>query len=146
VSKQPITREKAMALGAVLFCLSVFGTAIVIRRFYFGQGLWFGMPLYAALFACAAVMGSRAKPEEIRRSLGAGVLALVRPAPRWALGLLAVELALLVLCGWPWTWRSTLPLAAGIVAGYKWARQFPEPTEPAAPEKDAPPPMDFWKP
>ncbi len=146
MSQPPLTRQQGMMWGGGLFILSVLGTAFVVWWKYLGQGLWLGVPLYAALFACGAVMGTRADPREIRRSLGAGILTLVQPAPYWALGVIGIELVLAVFGGWMWWWRSILPLAAGIVAGYKWPREAAVPVEPAAKEEGAPPPMDLWKP
>ena len=147
-----MTRERAMAWVGGLFALTVLGTGFVCWRWYLGQCLGRIVVSYAALFVCAAVMGMRAKPDEIRHGLGRGLLTLIQPAPFWALGVVVILLSLPILCGWslvnawPWMWRAPLPLAAGVVAGYKWARQQPAAGKPSSSEKEAPPPMDLWKP
>lgn len=146
MAEQPLTRQRAITWWGALFIASVFGTAFVMWRWYHGQRLWLGILLYAALFVCASVLGARADAKRIRQSVGEGVQALVNPAPLWALAVLVIELLILIFLGWSWLWRSTLPLPAGIVAGFKWARQESAPSAPANGEKKPPKAMDFWKP
>ena len=144
-AEQPLTRGRAITWWGGLFAVSVFGTAFVMWRWYPDRRVWLLVLLYTALFVCASVLGVRADPEKVRKSLGVGVRALVKPAPLWALGVLVIELLILILLGWGWFWRSTLPLPAGIVAGFKWARQGGAPSEPDKAEKERSKELDFWK-
>jgi len=146
VADQPLTREKAIVWWIVLFVLSVFGTAYVMWRWYHGQRLWLGIPLYGALFYCASVLGIQADPAEIKKSIGAGLRTLIAPAPLWALGVVVIELLVLIFLGWGWFWRSPAPLALGVLAGHLWARQAQRPGTSVAPDdKDSARPMDIWK-
>lgn len=146
VAKQPLTREKAIVWWIALFVISVFGTAFVIWRWYRGQRLWLGILLYGLLFVCASVPGTRANPDEIKKSIGAGLRTLIVPAPLWALAVAVLELLTLVFLRWDWFWRSPAPLALGVIAGYLWARQEQPPDASASKkDKDMPPPVDLWK-
>ncbi|KPL09632.1 hypothetical protein AMJ85_06365 [candidate division BRC1 bacterium SM23_51] len=145
MAEQPLTRRRAIIWWGTLFVVSVLGTAFVMWRWYHGQRLWLGIPLYAALFVCASVPGMRVDPEKIRKSVGTGLRALVEPAPFWALAVVVIEILILVFLGLDWFWRTTLPLPAGIVAGYKWARQGEAPGAPAKDDKESPKAVDFWK-
>jgi len=149
MSDQPPSRGKAIAWWAALFILSVFGTAFVMAHWYHGRRLWLGVPLYTALFVCSSALGMRADSEKVRRGLGEGIRALIEPAPRWALAVLLLEIVIFAALGWSWFWRTTFPLPAGILAGFKWAAQNP-PTDDKTTEKDgdseSKPAVDFWNP
>ena len=146
MAKEPLTRQKAITWWIALFAISVLGTAYVMWRWYQGQRLWLGIPLYGALFVCASVLGTKADPEEIKKNLGAGLRTLIGPAPLWALAVVVIAALIWVLVGWDWFWRALGALALGVLAGLLWARQEQPPKPHDAKDDKAPhPPMDFWK-
>jgi hypothetical protein len=138
-----MTREKAAMWGGVLFGLSIVVTGIVLRK---SPRLWIGLPLFTALFACSAVVGLQASREKIRASLGEGLRAVAESAPLWGLGALVVIVLIGRFAGWSWFWRSSFPLAAGLLTGLLWPRPEKPPEEAPKTEQEGPPPMDFWKP
>jgi len=143
--EKTISREKAITWWAVLFMISVFGTAFVMWKWYPTKSLLRLVPLYSALFVCSSIMGTRADREALRQSIGAGLKALIEPAPMLALGVLALEVLVLVLLGFSWAWRSIAPIGLGVLAGAVWARQGPG-APPGKDEKDKVEPVDLWKP
>lgn len=146
---EPITRGRAITWLVILYFLSVLANLSVFwlfkKTYHYGAfQVLLGHFLYTAMFFCAWSMGTQAEPEELKKGVADGLRTIIQPAPYLALVFLLCVLLALIVLKWSWTWRAIAPLACGIIAGVKWARQSP--TEEGKPGRKEPPPVDIWKP
>lgn len=150
MNNEPLTRGQAVTWWAILYFLSVLANLSVFwlfkKTYHYGFfEVLLGHFFYTVMFICAWSMGTVADPDELKKGVVDGLRTVIQPAPYLMLVFVICLLLVLFILKLPWTWRAVAPLACGIIAGIKWARQKPD--EAAKPSSGKEPPtIDVWKP
>jgi hypothetical protein len=145
VAQEPISQGKAVTIWAIYFIVSFAGTAGVMWIYHPDDNPLLGPVMMIGLFVCWAVLGARVDRQKMKGGVTEGIAALAEAGSFYLIIIIGIELVCIVL-GWQWLWRTIIPLALGIFAGYTWARREPELEMPEKKTEDEKEPVDLWKP